>query len=40
MKVHAQKKGDGVQADKMRKIELDIQKLFYSDETPMNKDVR
>lgn len=39
MKLHAQKKGDGVQADKMRKMELDLRKLFKHDETDIRKDM-
>lgn len=39
MKEHAQVKGDGIQADKLRKIELDVRKLLRSDETNNGKEI-
>ena len=38
MKIHAQRKGDGVQVDKLRKVMLDVQRLKRNDETPLDKE--
>lgn len=38
MKKNAQETGDGVQADKLRKVKLDLAKLLRDDETPKDKE--
>lgn len=38
MSRHAAEKGDGVQADKLRKIGLDVVKIFRTDESNMSKE--
>jgi hypothetical protein len=38
MREHAKNEGDGVQADKCRKLLLDVSRLALSDETEMNKE--
>ena len=38
MKDHATEKGDGVQADKLRRLLLDVYRLEKSDDTDMKKE--